>query len=213
MDDKDAYPRRNDASRARNDEAARDQGSEPDTPAAPPQEPEWTLPAAFVDALFDTVPGLSGPVYDPFAGSGCIPRVARRRGLSAYASDLVERGDPDVVPGVDIADGWPLVNEPGAIVSAPPSEHAQRALISALVWGPHHVAFLMPLTKLTDPRLRDTFTRIAPPSGVIAIADDRHPGRGATEDGDHEGAPQAGLGWFVWELRHIGEGRPWLAWA
>ena len=49
-------------------------------------EPAWCS-----ERLFAVEP-FAGPIWDPAAGSGTIPRAARAAGLSYFASDIADRG-------------------------------------------------------------------------------------------------------------------------
>jgi len=89
-------------------------------------------------------PWLRGlPVWECACGDGALVRPFRAAGLKVLASDLVERGCPDAISGIDFL----FTNPPfraNAIVTNPPFKLAQAFIDTALERSPY-VAMLLPL--------------------------------------------------------------------
>lgn len=49
---------------------------------------------------------FTGPIHDPYCGSGRIVRAAWAAGYEATGSDLVDRGFEHAVAGIDFLDDW-----------------------------------------------------------------------------------------------------------
>lgn len=95
-------------------------------------EPEWA-----VELLLEVEPFVGG-VFDPFAGSGTIPRVARKYGLLGDGSDIEPRGD-----GIVRADFFETSRRRGNFVFNPPYKAAERAIRHALSLAMLKVAVLV----------------------------------------------------------------------
>jgi hypothetical protein len=100
-------------------------------------EPEWT-----VDVLLDAE-DFTGTVYDPACGSGTIPRVCCRRGLTAFGADLINRG-PSIAPVNFLSDQLPITGIQN-IICNPPYRDAEKFVRRALavVGGRGKVAMLV----------------------------------------------------------------------
>jgi hypothetical protein len=101
------------------------------------REPAWAL-----EALLDVEP-FSGPILDPAGGSGTIPRVCRDHGLTAFGSDIVNRGFGMRTDFFDRRDAA-AVN----IVSNPPFRIIERFIQHALTLASDKVAILARLALL-----------------------------------------------------------------
>jgi hypothetical protein len=95
-------------------------------------EPEWA-----VELLLNVEP-FAGWIFDPFAGSGTIVRVAKRHGLMAEGSDLEPRGD-----GIERADFFETTRRRSNFVFNPPYKGAERAIRHALSLAMLKVAVLV----------------------------------------------------------------------
>lgn len=65
---------------------------------------EWYVEEAYCVELLLRRYRFPGPIYDPCAGMGTIPRVAKRLGYKTIATDLVDRGFEGVTGGIDFLD-------------------------------------------------------------------------------------------------------------
>ena len=165
-------------------------------------EPAWVPDLLFAAERFD------GKVWDPACGFGTIPDAARRAGLDAVGTDLVNRG-PGCSFAIDFM-GAPVLAP--NIVSNPPfaSGVILPFIERALAVATGKVAMLMPTVWANSARtsawlettpLRREY-RIGPrpsmPPGHVIAAGEK---------------PQGGkvdFSWFVW-LRGYG-GRPEMRW-
>jgi hypothetical protein len=84
------------------------------------REPEWA-----VDWLLDAQ-AFAGPILDPACGSGTVPRVCCRRGMTATGSDIVDRGFGSQLDFFDRRE--PVAN----IISNPPFRDVERFIRHAL---------------------------------------------------------------------------------
>lgn len=79
-----------------------------------------------------------GPIWDPAAGGGNIPQVCRQHGYATVATDLVDRGCPDLLVRDFLKfQAPPGVPEPAAsIVSNPPFSLAADFVLHGLTLVP-----------------------------------------------------------------------------
>lgn len=155
-------------------------------------EPEWCSRRLFATEKFQ------GAVWDPAAGFGTIVKSAIAAGLSAFGTDLIDRGyGPG---GIDF-----LKTEyttPRNIVSNPPFALAQPFVVRALHLASAKVAMLLPAIWVqgdersrwleTTPLQKVLFLTPRPsmPPGPILAAGAK-PGNG-TKD----------FAWFIWSRGH-----------
>lgn len=121
--------------------------------AAPPVPFDWYVePRWTVEALFDMHPML-GTVGDPCCGLGTIPDVARRRGHSVVACDLVDRGYPLLHATADFLTDASAFQYVDNLVFNPPYSYrpaiAEAFARRALDLKPATVAIIVPVTWLT----------------------------------------------------------------
>jgi len=108
-------------------------------------EPEWVSQRLFDEEAF------VGSVHDPACGFGRIVHAARRAGLVASGSDLVERsnefpGGRDFIRCTDIFDN---------IVTNPPFDIARQFALHALTLVNKKVAIVFPTARLNAARWLD----------------------------------------------------------
>jgi hypothetical protein len=160
-------------------------------------EPEWCSERLFQEEIF------TGEVHDPCCGFGTIPESARRGGLNATASDLVDRGYERGFVTDFLASNVGREN----IVCNPPFNIAREFTLHALKLAARKVAVIFPTARLNAAHwLRDTPLRriwlltprpSMPPGHVIASG----------------GKPQGGkmdFCWLVFEQGYVGA--PELRW-
>jgi hypothetical protein len=162
-------------------------------------EPSWCSQRLFAVEQFD------GPIWDPAAGTGRIPEAARRAGYKTIATDLIDRGYPQLDRVIDFFDcEHPL----GAnIVCNPPFTVCDRFVRHALNLACDAIAMIWLTRRLNAARwLIDTpLARVCllsprpsmPPGHVILSG--KKPG-GGTQD----------FCWLVW--RHGHQEPPELRW-
>jgi hypothetical protein len=101
-------------------------------------EPAWCSERLF------RVEEFSGAVHDPCCGFGTVPEAARRAGLIASASDLVDRG----YSGARIEDFFASTEQRDNIVCNPPFNVASRFVMHALAVALGKVAIIFPIARL-----------------------------------------------------------------
>lgn len=166
-------------------------------------EPPWIVDALFAEQAFP------GTIWDPCCGRGTVPIVARRRGLPAMGTDLIDRG----FRGATQLDFFAMDHKTDAsIVSNPPFRDLQRFVDHALAIGNGHVAVLARLNFIETQGRREWFTqtrlsrllvssaRVNCPPGVIAPPIDAE---------KWETGTAMAYAWFVWLPDH--EGAPTLS--
>lgn len=170
------------------------------------REPRWCA-----EALFESLPDIQGPIYDPAAGAGNIPRVARAHGLEAFGSDLIDRGCPAVVSGIDFLRQAPLVENVGTIVSNPPYAVAEEFLLRSLTDSPHRVCLLLELKFLASQKRFALFKWIAPLERVLVFSKrpSMPPGR---HDPEQASGGKQDYAWFVWNTTLPVSHQPHLDW-
>lgn len=101
----------------------------------------YPTPVEAVRALMrvETLPRV---IWEPACGDGAIVKPLREAGHVVVASDLVDRGCPEALAGVDFLrrlPGKPIV---GGIVTNPPFRHAREFVARSLEYAPY-VAMLL----------------------------------------------------------------------
>jgi len=160
------------------------------------REPHWA-----VDALLD-VERFEGLVLDPACGSGTIPLVCRRRGITATGSDIVNRGFGDVMNFFDQRE--PVAN----IVSNPPFALVERFVEHALTLASDKVAILGRLTLLEGQRRRVLLERT--PLARVWVFSRRVSMPPGGRDIPAKGGSVA-FAWFVWHQGY--RGAPTVGWV
>ena len=146
---------------------------------------------------------FAGPIWDPAAGSGTIPRAARAAGLSNFASDIADRGSAQRQDFLTA----PAPAETFNVVTNPPFGLARDFVERALTLGAVKTAIIFPTARLNAARWLKplplakiyllTPRPSMPPGEVIARGE--KPGGGKTD-----------FCWLV--LDHTHSGSPELAW-
>lgn len=160
-------------------------------------EPAWTVDAL---ARAELIPA---PAWDPACGGGTIPRALLAAGVTAYGSDLVDRGyghrhdflasEPAPYPGV------------AAIVSNPPYQLAEAFIRRALELRVGRIAMLLQAKFPYSQRRHRLFSE-HPPARIYFLSD-----RPSMPPGDllRDGKIKAQGGkmdfcWMVWDREHNG---------
>jgi hypothetical protein len=159
-------------------------------------EPAWCS-----ERLFAVEP-FAGPIWDPAAGSGTIPRAARTAGLSYFASDIADRG---CGPRQDFL----FASAPAEafnVVTNPPFGLARAFVERALTLGAVKTAIIFPTARLHAARWLKplplakiyllTPRPSMPPGEVIARGE--KPGGGKTD-----------FCWLVFDRAHSGPPTMW----
>jgi hypothetical protein len=97
-------------------------------------EPPWCSARLFA---VETFPGT---IWDPCAGTGTIPKMARAAGQPTRASDIAE--------GHDFLTSSSLLVPPFSIVTNPPYRIAREIVERALELGASKIAFLFPVARV-----------------------------------------------------------------
>jgi hypothetical protein len=164
-------------------------------------EPPWCSRRLFESERF------SGQVWDPCCGFGVIPEAAKGYGLSAYASDMVDRGY-DGLCGVE---DFLKCNDDQAspnIVCNPPFNIVQHFALHALGLGnTKKVAMIFPTARLNAAHwLRPTpLVRV----WLMTPRPSMPPGHTITA-GEKPGGGKMDFCWLVWEIGYVGG--PELRW-
>ena len=156
-------------------------------------EPSWCSERLFAEEKFE------GPIWDPSAGFGRIVIAAKKAGLNASGSDLVDRGwDSTLTPHDFLA--TELITAAN-IVCNPPFDLAPQFALHALKLARLKVAMIFPVARLNAAHwLRGTpLARIwlltprppMPPGFVIAR-------------GEKPGGGRVDFCWLVFEQGHTG---------
>ena len=169
---------------------------------------DWYVePPAAVRGLMDAEP-FTGHTWDPACGRGTIVRVVREYGLSAFGTDLVDRGFGG--GGIDF-----MRHSPPAvanIICNPPYNIIGPWVTRSLGATTKKVAILAPLTFLEGIK-RGAWFPTTPLSRVLVFSwrVNCPPGHLAPDfDAPIEAWGKGGAkayAWFVWDHDHVGEAR------
>jgi hypothetical protein len=141
-------------------------------------------------------------IWEPACGPGAIARVLRQRGLTVYASDLVDYDSPDQDRArMDFLMEQSLPMDVGAIVTNPPFKLAQEFVAHALKLCPK-VIMLLRLAFMESERRRPILD-----NGMLArvhVYRKRLPMM--HRDGWEGRKANSGMAfaWFVWDRNHNG---------
>jgi hypothetical protein len=163
-------------------------------------EPRWCSERLFTDEAF------VGEVYDPCCGFGRIIEGARKLGLTAYGSDLIDRGFAGAKSGIDFLSTD--IDNVDNIVCNPPFDIASAFAAKALATARGRVAMIFPTARLNAAHwlhgtpLRRVWMMTPRPS--------MPPGHVITAGGKITGG-KMDYCWLVWEVGHKGEAEiKWL---
>jgi hypothetical protein len=156
-------------------------------------EPEWCSERLFEEEEFD------GPIWDPCCGFGRIVISAKKAGLNASGSDLINRGwDSSLTPHDFLSSSLIVVPN---IVCNPPFDIAPQFALHALKLAHRKVAMIFPTARLNAAHwLKGTplarvwlmTPRPSMPPGYTITAGEK-PGGGKTD-----------FCWLVWSKGRIG---------
>jgi hypothetical protein len=155
-------------------------------------EPEWCSARLFAVETF------TGPIWDPAAGLGTIPRAARAAGLSNFASDIADRG---CGARQDFLTAPALTTGAFSVVTNPPFALAREFVERALTLGAAKVAMIFPTARLNAARWLEALPlariwlltpRPSMPPGNVILRGEK-PGGGKTD-----------FGWLVFDRTHSG---------
>lgn len=167
-------------------------------------EPKWC-----VEQLFDVVNFDDSWIWDPCAGGGNIPEVARARNRFVIATDLVDRGYRHLDQTWDVfsTGGVPLCVKPSmkiSVVTNPPFALAAKIVQRMLTLVDFRLAIIQQLSFLASRARYELFSEF-PPSDVLILSKrpSMPPGHMIAEMGDK--AFKGGTSdfcWIVWSRPH-----------
>jgi hypothetical protein len=147
---------------------------------------------------------------------GTIPEVFRRRGHEVYATDLVDRGYPNLAGTIDflqfqhddpVGSGMPRVGAPYNIVCNPPFDKSVEFVVRALtlpgtVPRIHKVAIIQQLRFLGSKARFELFQRYTPTDVLVLSRRPSMPPGAQLEQMMADGSAFRGgaidYAWFVW---------------
>jgi hypothetical protein len=165
-------------------------------------EPFWCSERLFAEEKFD------GGVLDPCCGFGRIVESARKAGLHAVGSDLIERA-PGFMYALDFLDSdYPreiLMPRFGGdcpnVVCNPPFKVAEQFALRAIAYAPGKVAMIFPTARLNAAHwLRETpLARV----WLMTPRPSMPPGHTITA-GEKPGGGKMDFCWLIWSTAHTG---------
>jgi hypothetical protein len=162
-------------------------------------EPFWCSKRLFEEEAF------SGEIYDPCCGFGRIVESARSAGLTAYGSDLIDRGYEAAKTGIDFL--LSEIEDVDNIVCNPPFDVAPVFAVKALETARRKVAMIFPTA-----RLNAAHWIAGTPLARVWLMTPRPsmpPGHTITA-GEKPGGGKMDFCWLVWTKGRIGS--PELRW-
>jgi hypothetical protein len=172
-------------------------------------ETDWYQESAAAADAVIAAEGFDGPVWDPAAGGGNIPRRCAAAGIEAVGSDIVDRGAGfpvmDFVSALDrdrVA-SYARVNAVSCIFSNPPFKLAVPFVERALELVPGKVCVMQRLAWLEGKERRKFFERTHLSHVWV------HSGRVSMPPGGMDVEAKGGsvaYAWFVWRPGRLG---PW----
>ena len=162
-------------------------------------EPFWCSTRLFEEELFE------GEIYDPCCGFGRIVEGARKLGLTAYGSDLVDRGYVGSKSGIEFLTAE--IEDVDNIVCNPPFDITPMFALKALETARRKVAMIFPITRLNAAHwLQGTpLVRV----WLMTPRPSMPPGHTITA-GEKPGGGKMDYCWMVWERGYFGD--PQLRW-
>jgi hypothetical protein len=164
------------------------------------REPDlYETPETATRALL-AVESFSGPIWEPAYGRGAIVRVLRQAGHQVIATDLVDRGFPDSIGGVDFLTERCAPKGVQTVITNPPYMHADDFVRHALALVPR-VVMLLRLLFVEGVGRTDILEggRLA----RIHVFRERIQTHRDGWEGPRNSNPMA-LAWYVWEQAHKG---------
>jgi len=171
-------------------------------PAYAREPDDWYVePPVVTEALFDAE-RFVGTIWDPAAGQGTIPAIARARGYTAYGTDLLPR-ERSVTGGVNFLSEPAWTYDIDNIVTNPPFRHAELFVRRALDLARLKVAIFARLAFLeTEGRL--PFWRELPPARVLVVANRILCPPGSKQDVPKDVHGRVAYCWLIWDHDHRG---------
>lgn len=156
-------------------------------------EPFWCSERLFTDEPFN------GEVYDPCCGFGRIVESARKAGLTAYGSDLIDRGFDGAKSGIDFLSAE--IEDVDNIACNPPFDVAAEFAAKALATARRRVAMIFPTARLNAAHwLRGTPLKRV---WLMTPRPSMPPGYTITA-GQKPGGGKMDFCWLVWETEYTG---------
>jgi len=166
-------------------------------------EEKWTQ--GLVPHIANHMITLDEPIWECAAGAGAISMVLERNSFDVIATDLEDRGHPDVQSGVNFLTATKMPELDGKqstiIITNPPYSKAEEFIRKALeLTKPHGGAVMMFLRNEYDmaKTRRDLFEK--PPFAMKIV---QPPGRPRWIK-DSKGAPRHCYAWYIWNHLHRG---------
>jgi hypothetical protein len=163
----------------------------------------YRTPAAVTGALFDHV-SFAPVILEPACGHGDMVRVARQRGYTVHASDILPIGVPDAKVA-DFLDGPMPFTPPFDIVTNPPGGWKGRTAVAFIarplaITHPWQGRVAMLLGRDFDSgRTRAYLFRDCPAFSLTIVLLDR-----VTWFEPRKDEPSANHAWFIWDWAHQG---------
>lgn len=171
------------------------------SPAYPRVDEHYVEPFWVSERLFEEE-DFRGSVYDPACGFGRIVISARKAGLTAYGSDVVDRGWDS-----SLQNFFSFSSLHKNIVSNPPFNEFERFAKHALARTTHKVAMIMPTARLNAARwLEHTPLRRV---WLLTPRPSMPPGS-YIQAGGKVGGGKSDYCWLVWD--HAYTGVPAMQW-
>ena len=105
----------------------------------------YPSPPGVIDALLKHVYIPDGIIWECAAGDGALLEQLEAAGRTVVASDLIDRGHPDVVPRVDFLMETALPPGCKCVITNPPFRLADEFIRKGLDLGAEQVILLLPL--------------------------------------------------------------------
>lgn len=171
---------------------------------APAEHGFYVEPPWLVEALIAAEAPFTARVWDPFCGSGTIPRALRAAGVDAMGTDLVDRGY-----GLGGVDFFTSAATAASIVCNPPFNRLEEAVRRSLGLVTDRVAVLARLAFLEGQERRCGLWSDTPLARVWVSSRRASMPPGGTDVRAAGGSIP--FAWFVWEHGHVGA--PRLGWV
>jgi hypothetical protein len=159
-----------------------------------------------IEALLDAEP-FEGTVWDPCCGEGNIPKACASRGMTTYATDLVDRGYGGQLDFLKVdAETGPLTDN---AIFNPPFDLIEPFIHQALRLASRKVAVIGRIAFLEGSKRRQTLFDGCTPLARVWVFSSRI----SMPPGGQSIEPKGGsiaFCWYVWEHEH--RGLPTLGW-